>query len=51
MCGWCVEGKEVPEKTPSYSDGTGRVENHLPSKVSDDESAQRIGQPDPKAEP
>lgn len=49
-CG-CIEGVEVPEKAPEYSDAARRVEDHSPAEVGDDESAQWIGYPDAKAEP
>lgn len=51
MGGRRVEGEEIPEKAPEHTDAAGRIEDRSPTEMGDDESAQRIGYPDPKAEP
>lgn len=46
-----IEGEEIPEKAPEDSNTAGRVEDHSPAEMGDDEPAQWIGQPDAEAEP
>jgi len=51
MRGGRIEGAEVPEDAPDETDGAAGIEHGSPSKMSDDERAQRVGQSDADAEP
>ena len=50
MWGRRVEGEEVPEDAPEYTDATGGVKYDSPAPVGDDKARQRIRYPDAEAE-
>lgn len=47
---WSVKREQVPEYTPECADSPRRVEHESPSRVSDEEASQRVGQSNAEAE-